>query len=232
MPAEPDPSGMDFAERLSLQLNPLDAIALQAANQPLGTGRGAARATPPSLARKLREDIDRVRQALAHAIAQEVEPFFHVPLPGNGRERAKPPSTADAIGAGYQRRHVALQRQMDQVVGVLRDHVRQALSGASPRLQQLAVMDAALQKVLAAREEAALPRSVRVLERRFVQRRREHDQAIAQAGGDDDPKRWHEPGGWLHTFDHEWRQALLAERDLRLDPVAGLLEAVATEPNQ
>ena len=232
MPTEPDPLGMDFAERLSLRLNPLDAMALQAANQPLHAARTVARRTPPSLAHKLREDVDRVRQALAHAIAQEVEPFFDVPLPGKGRERARPPSAADAIGAGYQRRHVALQRQMEQMVGALRDHVRQALSGTSPRLQQLAVMDAALQKVLAPREEAALPRAMRVLERRFVQRRREHEQAIAQAGGDDDPKRWHEPGNWLHTFAHEWRQALLAERDLRLDPVAGLLEAVATEPNQ
>ncbi|HEY1228455.1 MAG TPA: DUF3348 family protein, partial [Ramlibacter sp.] len=42
---------------------------------------------------------------------------------------------------------------------------------------------------------------------------------------------WDRPGGWLHAFAHDWRQVLLAERDLRLDPVAGLVEAAATDTN-
>ncbi|MGZ5181525.1 MAG: DUF3348 family protein [Ramlibacter sp.] len=230
VPAPPDDAALDFAERLSLKLGPLDAIALQAVNQQGRARRAVPRKTPATLATRLREDVERVRQALAHAIAQEPEPFFEVPLPG-GKTRAAPPSAADAIGAGYQRRHLALQRQMEQMVSAVRDHVRQALAGASPRLQQLAAVDATLEQVLAARDEAALPKIPRLLEQRFRQRRLEHERAAAKAEGDADPARWQQPGGWLHAFAAEWRQALLAERDLRLHPVTGLVEAVAEETN-
>lgn len=220
---------MDFAERLSLQLDPLDAIALQAVNQQVRARRSAARVTPPALARRLREDLERVRGTLAQAIAQPVEPFHDVQLPGRGKQ-AQLPSPADAAWSGYQHRHAALQRQMDQLVPALRDQVRQALAGASPRLQQLAVLDATLEKVLAAREQAALPRIPRLLQRRFEQLRKAHESAAAQEGpGIDDPLAWSRPGGWLHAFAQDWTRVLLAERDLRLDPVAGLVEATATD---
>lgn len=232
VPAAPDASGMDFAERLSLQLNPLDAIALQAVNQQVRARRTAGRATPATLARTLRDDVERVRGTLAHAIAQEVEPFFDVPLSGRSKTRAALPSPAEAAWSGYQHRHATLQRQMDQMVAAVRDHVRQALSTASPRLQQLAALDATLEKVLAAREQAALPRIPRLLQRRFEQLRKDHERAAAQDDAGDDPAHWSRPGGWLHAFAHDWRRVLLAERDLRLDPVAGLVEAVATDTNQ
>ena len=232
VPAPPDDAALDFAERLSLKLGPLEAIALQAVNQQGRARPAVARKAPATLAARLREDVERVRQALAHAIAQEPEPFFEVPLPG-GKTRAAPPSPADAIGAGYQRRHLALQRQMEQMVAAVRDHVRQTVAGASPRLQQLAAIDATLEKVLAAREQAALPKIHRLLERRFKLLRQENERACAdQADGEDDPARWQQPGGWLHAFAAEWRQVLLAERDLRLHPVTGLVEAVAEETNE
>lgn len=231
-PLPGDDPAMDFAERLGLGLGPLHAIELHAANQQARSGRFAAHRTPPPLAAKLREDLARVRAALAHAIAQEPEPFFEVPLPGKSGERARPPSPADAIGVGYQRRHAALQRQMEQMAGAVRDHARQALAGASPRLQKLAVLDAALEKVLGQREQAALARIPRLLEQRFRQRRREHEAAVRQAGGEDDPRAWERPGGWVHAWAAEWRQVLLAERDLRLHPVDGLLEAVAEETDE
>jgi hypothetical protein len=223
-PAPEEPAA-DFAERLALRLGPLDAIELQAATQQARTGRFAARRTPTTLARQLREDVDRVRQALARAIAQEVEPFYELQLPGKKGERAQPPSAADAIGTGYQRRHAALQKQMEQMAAAARDHLRQALSACSPRLQRLALLDATLEKVLAAREQAALPRIGRQLELRFRALRRQHEQSGDTGGAD----AWQRPGGWVHAFDAEWRQALLAERDLRLHAADGLVEAVAEE---
>ena len=36
--------------------------------------------------------------------------------------------------------------------------------------------------------------------------------------------------GWLASFANEWRNALLAELDLRLEPVAGLGDALRNEP--
>ena len=215
-------TGMDFAERLALRLGPLDAISLQGLHQQLRTGRFPARRTPATLARTLGEDVERVRQALDKAIAQEVEPFFELQLPSRKGEAAPPPSMADAIGTGYQRRHAALQRQMEQMAEALRDHVRSVLSGAAPRLQQLAAMDAVLEKVLAAREQAAWPRTARILEQRWRHWRRTHE-----AQPTEDSASWTAPGGWVHAFAAEWREALRAERDLRLQPVAGLVEAAA-----
>jgi len=36
--------------------------------------------------------------------------------------------------------------------------------------------------------------------------------------------------GWLASFATDWRNALLAELDLRLEPVAGLVDALRNEP--
>lgn len=222
VPAPAAEGGMDFAERLALRLGPLDAIALQGLHQQLQATRWPARRTPATLAAPLGADLERVRQALGQAIAQEVEPFFELVLPSRKGERAQPPSMADAIGTGYQRRHAALQRQMEQMAEALRDHVRSVLSGAAPRLQQLAAMDAVLEQVMAPREQAIWPRTGRALEQRWRHWRRTLD---AQAP--EDAAAWTAPGGWVHAFALEWRQALLAERDLRLQPVVGLVEAAA-----
>jgi hypothetical protein len=101
------------------------------------------------------------------------------------------------------------------MVGALRDHARQVLLRAGPRLRQLATLDAAMEQLLARREQSLLPQVVGLLARRFAELRR----------GDDGS------GGWRATFEREWRQALLAELDLRLEPVAGLVDAQRNEWN-
>ena len=40
------------------------------------------------------------------------------------------------------------------------------------------------------------------------------------------------PGGWQPLFEHELQQTLLAELDLRLQPVAGMVEALSQEVKQ
>jgi hypothetical protein len=209
--------GLDFAERLGLWLNAFDAIGLQAAHQSIkALATPAPRepsAEPRGQAPRLEEDVQRVRGALVHAIAQD-------PLPHADAEAGYPL---------YRQRHSELQRQMHQMIAPLREHVRQAISRRSARLRQLAALDAALEQWLAPREQAVLPAVAAVAERRFEQLRREHRQAIEASGAQDDPARWREPGGWLHAFERDWRQALLAELDLRMEPVAGLVEAWSNE---
>jgi hypothetical protein len=217
MPSPPAaPADTDFAERLALRLGPLDAIALRAAHQQAQALRPTAQHAGPALVRALREDVERARQALEAAIAQPIEPFFEVPLPPQRGERGQPPSLVQALGAGYQRRHGALQKQMEPMVAGLREHVRARLGRASAALQRLAVLDAALETVLAPREQAALARIGRVLEQRW---RHHRDHAVDDAA----------PAGtappWIAAFDTEWRDALRAERELRLQPVLGLVEA-------
>jgi hypothetical protein len=216
-PLAAEAPGMDFAERLSLWLNAFDAIGLQAAHQSIKAVTAPASrnapAAPRGQAQSPQADLQRVRAALANAIAQD-------PLPL---------AVPEADCSAYRQRHAELQRHMEQMIAPLREHVRQVMSRRSARLRQLAALDAALEQWLAPREQAVLPAAVALAERRFERLRREHRQAIEASGAQDDPARWREPGGWLHAFERDWRQALLAELELRLEPVAGLVEAWSNE---
>lgn len=220
-PVEADAPGMDVAERMSLWFDAFDAIRLQAVHQSLR--RDAAAAARPKAAAKrsqaVADDVQRVRGVLAGAIAQDPQALAGI-APGGGEDPGYAP---------WQQRHLELQRQMAQMVGALRDHVRQALCPASARLRQLAELDEAFEQLLAGREQAVLATTAALLERRFQQLRSSHRQALAAAGLPDEPAAWRRPGGWLHGFAHDWRQALLAELDLRLEPVAGLADALRNE---
>lgn len=213
-------AGQDVAERMGGSLPPLAAIRLQGVLQALGSGAAlaASRTRPVKNAQAIAEDIQRVRTVLANAIAQDPLALAHFT-----------PDAADAGHAVYHQRHQELQRQMAQRVGALRDQVRKAVSAVSPQLRQLALLDATFEELLAAREDALLPTTTHLLERRFQQLRAAHRQVHETTGDPDDPPLWRQPGGWLDTFASDWRQALLAELDLRLEPVLGLLEALRND---
>lgn len=120
-----------------------------------------------------------------------------------------PDATAEAGYAPWQQRHLELQRQMAQSVAALRDEVRRAVSAVSPRLRQLAALDTTMEQVMAAREQQLLQALPALLERRFRQRT--------------------DADGGLAPFAQDWRDALRAELELRLEPVAGLIDALNTE---
>jgi hypothetical protein len=234
--ADAPPSTMDVSERLGLWVSAFDAIGLQAAHQgiraissPLpraGTAGGASDGA------SLRADVQRARAALAHAISQPIEGASEV----------------DALYAPFQRRHLELQRQMDMMLRPLRDHVRLALARASAPLRQLATLDATIEQMLAPREQAVMPEAAALLERRFKACRAEHaaratatpadtgaDVPPAQpvpardAGRTAPPAAAPDDAAWRAVFQAEWRAALLAELDLRLEPVQGLVEALCNE---
>jgi hypothetical protein len=194
-PVDAEAGGSDFAERLSLWFNAFDAIGLQGNLQSI---RGMTAVAPAKQGvRRLRStdvagDLQQLRSEMTNAIAQEL-----------------PDAGPDAGYAPYHQRHLELQRQMGQSITALRDEVRRVVSPVSPRLRQLAGLDAALEQVIAPREQQLLQALPALLERRF-----EHLKA-----GD---------GGLAH-FARDWREALRAELDLRLEPVAGLVDALNTE---
>ncbi len=214
-------AGMDFAERWSLWLNTFDAIGLQSAHQSIRAGEAVPSPVPARARRApdLEGDLERVRGTLARAIAQDP-----LQLEGYGVD-----DIAEAGFTPFQQRHLALQRQMDQMIAPLRDHVRQALAQAGPALRQLATLDASLEQVFARHQQQLLPSAVSLLQRRHDALRQAHRQALEASGQTDDPARWRQPGGWLDAFVQDWRQALAAELDLRLQPVTGMVEALAHE---
>lgn len=192
------PAATDVAERMSRWFDPLAAIRLQAVQQPLPPNAAAAASSTGMAAARVEavaQDVQRVRAVLAHAIAQD-------PLVGLALAPAEDPGYAP-----YHQRHLELQRQMTQMVGALRDHVRQSLAGASAGMRQLAVLDATFEELLAPREQSLLPTVALLMQRRFSQLRGE-------------PR---------ETFAAEWRQALLNELELRLEPVAGMADALRHE---
>lgn len=192
VPQEAEASGMDFAERMGLWLGPLDAIRLQAAHQSLRALKAPLRGPAPRHATDPAADLQRVRDAIARAIAQDPQLL----------DAAAPAYTA------FRQRHLELQAQMEFQVEPLRAHLRERLAQASPRLRQLAALDEAMEQVLAPRAQAILAGLPALLQQRFEQCRRDAAE------------------GWLAAFLAEWREALLAERDLRLEPVAGLVDAL------
>jgi hypothetical protein len=235
---------MDISERLGLWVSAFDAIGLQSAHQSIraiASPLPRPRTAPPTAdGPSLRADVQRARAALAHAVARSVEGV----------------ADADAGYAPFQRRHSELQRQMDMMLRPLRDHVRQALAQTSASLRQLAALDAMLEQMLAPREQAVMPEAAALLERRFKQCRAQHAaketpadaapptdagqamvpsttapaaDATALRGAPADP---HDAAAWRATFQAEWRAALLAELDLRLEPIHGLVEALCNERQQ
>lgn len=113
--------------------------------------------------------------------------------------------------APYHRHHVICQRQMSADIGQLRAQVRTALARLSPALRHLAELDAVMEQSLMARERNLLATLPVFLRKRFEQL------CVADRSEADDG---------LETFLHEMQRVLLAELDLRLQPVEGLVSAL------
>ncbi len=230
LPMEAPDSRQDFAERLSQWVGVSDAITLHAAHQ---STHPALRLKPAAANRAAARDVQvrfqRVRAGLIAIITTRVT----TPAP-NPRDRNPPPvpdapDEADAGFAPHQQRYLDLQRQMALRIEALRGDVRQALAKASPALAQLAAFDAVLEQMLESREQGLMATVPVVLERQFENRRTAHQRAGDATQPADDPGSWRQPGGWLHSFAKDMEVALLAELEVRLQPVIGMMEALNNE---
>jgi hypothetical protein len=196
-------SGAAFAEKMGLWVDYTHAIVLcavhnaQWARTPdLGGGPDHAPAEAAETA------FARQRSLLEHSIRSAKLP---------------PLDLAEATFETYRRYYLGQQRDLDLKVPVLRSRVREGLAQASPALQQLAALDAALEGVLAARESQLLATLPHLLKQRFTQLADSHD-----------PQ---QPASWLLRFREELQTVLLAELDLRLQPAVGLVEALTSQPH-
>jgi hypothetical protein len=202
-PAPADAPRQDLAERLGQWFNVADAIALSSLHQAMPAVARARRPAVPASARGVQAELQRVRATLSQAITSP-------PLaPGD-----EGTDDAEAGFAPHHQRCQEQQRRMDMSIEALRGHVRKILSSTSARLAQLAALDAVLEPMLGGREQRLLATVPSFLQTRFAQLRQSH------------------PGGWQPLFEHELQQTLLAELDLRLQPVAGMVEALSQEVTQ
>jgi hypothetical protein len=125
----------------------------------------------------------------------------------------------------YQRFYNTYQVEIGVEVQNLRIKVRKKVSDVSAQLAQLAVLDATLEQSLAVHNRKLFSVTPKLLEQRFKTLLKEHQQNSAHEI-DSDPKDWLISGAWLDLFYRDMRELLLAEFDVRLQPVFGLLEAL------
>ena len=222
--------GNAFAEKLGLWLDFTDAITLRAAHDAPTTSTPAVPSGGPSAARlAVAAQFARVRAALADSITKSCAPNggktrLEMPTPQPGV-----PMDLAAAYAPYRRCYLAHQRDMDLSVRPLRVNVRDVLASASPPLQKLAALDAALDGILREREASLLSTVPALLRKRFEHLFKTHQQTLVDTQQADNPAAWMQAGAWLACFHHELQMVLLAELDLRLQPTLGLMEALNHE---
>lgn len=177
-----------------------------------------------------RLEYARVRADLEQAIA--VACGFAASAPrGQQRTRARKAARPedDAQGAEYatyRQRYVALQQAMEDSIRDLRGRLRAMLASTAPDMAGLAMVDAAMEQALAGREQSLLLEAPALLEGRFERLRQEGSAAAADDDRGLPSTAAAAPGAWLAVFREDMRRILLAELDIRLQPVEGLLSAL------
>lgn len=204
---------MSFADALNQWTGWTESIALsKALDRPLTVG---AAAPGPAVAddRHAEEqaELERVRAQQAQAIAREVAAAGRGPL-------------ESGMGfAPFRHCHQARQQAMESAVGPLRDRVRLAVAQCPGEAARLAAIDAVMAEVLALQERRLLATVPAMLGRHFA-RLCEAGQAPNATGAPDDAAADAEARRDL--FRHDLQAVLLAELELRLQPVQGLLSAL------
>lgn len=220
-------SNQPLAERLGQWLDVANAIALFSALNP-GSARTttAASGTPSPGGVAMPDELARARTALANSITAATSDKARIKLP---RPTPGAPVEVQADFTPYRRYYMAQQRNMAASIGPLRIKAREALASCSACLRQLAELDATLAQALDIRESDLLATAPALLERHFGKLRQAHLAALAESGTEDDPAQWLLPGQWLAVFCRDLQDMLLAELELRLQPVIGLIEAHRNE---
>ena len=121
--------------------------------------------------------------------------------------RTAAPDPAEADFAVHRQRYIALQQQMEREIAGLRGRLRAALTSRTPQAARLAMLDAVMEQVLGAREQAVLAAVPGMLEPHFTRLRDTE-------------------GAWLTVFRRDMQSVLLAELEIRFQPVDALLAAL------
>lgn len=230
-------SNRPFAERLGEWLHFKDAPVLFSA---LNGDSGAVDRLSVTSAQavELWETFARVREGLAASIAQR---DISQTSPGLGETSAAEEGVVADVGP-YQRRYLTHQREMSVRIAGLQASVRAALVEQSAPLRRLAVLDGVLDQTVLARKASLFAVIPCLLAKRFEQLRDAHPTCLAEADASTERQREEQseapPEGrrpdeaeqdgrpqWLATFHSDMQAVLLAELELRLQPVAGLITA-------
>lgn len=223
-----------FAERLGAVIDFGDSMRLAAFHDEL---RKRDFEPGPGVAVQLREELLQERLALVQGVLQSF-------VPGAGKVRPKLPSFAADAGEDslptfepYHRFYAAHQREFESRIQALQLRVREGAGGQSRELGQLVALDEAMRDICAVQTRKSLALIPKLLGRRFealLQAHHPAQQASPQETAEqplqaDLLQASAQPAEWLQGFLAEMRELLLAELELRLMPVVGLVEALEVE---
>lgn len=245
--AQAPESAPSLSGQLSQWLGWTDAIALSSAlngNPPAVPAAGAR-----AIASNEAADSERVRAMLVEAIRDDR-------ASARGRRSPVRPLPAEALDASadfaiYRQRYLTLQQRMETAIGDLRGRLRAALA-RRPGQGRLAMLDAVMERVMGAREQALLANLPAVLEAHYQRLRHAEESALARTAATEAAESAEaaqdtntanaaniverpEPGGvaaaitpgaWRRVFRRDMEDLLLAELDLRFQPVEGLVAAL------
>jgi hypothetical protein len=224
---EARPSAQDLGARIGGWLDVRQAIVLhqQLARQP-ATAKAASTLTQAAF---VQETIEQALAELRDAIAHDrfASGLWRNPMPA---DVDWVPFKWDAIWEPYRRYLVDHQKQLALVLGRWRRHLRGVLQGAGGDLAALGTIDAVYEQALGVKETrllASLPlkfeQRLYTLAKQHLDTANESPQATPGVSAKAAPK-----PDWLAHFESTLRQSLLAELDLRAQPLLGMVEAYST----
>lgn len=205
------PSHRQFVARLGRYVSIHDSITLSGAlAAPVATDFQPEQVTAAEVTALFR----RARRDLVVAIMQGFAPDARIKVPVLPEFPLADMQTAyDPWGRFY----AAHQRELEAGIQRLQAQVRDAVGWMSKDLARLVALDRVVGDILAAPARQLMGVTPRLLRRRFEIL---YDETQA-AGGD--------PLGWHEAFCRELKGVLLAEAEVRLLPILGLIEAAETE---
>ena len=185
----------------------------------------------PARGAAVKDTLLRARLALVQTLVDSFAPA--APAPSAGVGRIKLPRIENGIPFAqlitfepYYRFYAAHQRELEGRIQTLQIQVRDAAAAVSVELAQLAALDEALRDTLAVPIRQGLAVIPQLLGRRFDALRQEGAGTAADLSEEARLAIWSRPDGWLGRFLHDMQGLLLAEVELRLLPVLGLVEAL------
>jgi hypothetical protein len=201
-------SGASLPDRLSHWLDWKQAIALSTAldGGPIGPAEGV-----PAFGQAAEDECLRSRAALVQAI--DTDRAFLT----SAQRETQGLRNLDAANdyAPLRQRYIALQRKIQATTGSLRGNLRDMLAQVSPERARLADVDAVMELALSPREQSLLGKVPTLLGEYFDGLRQRTQGAPADASA-----------LWLDVFRKDMQSVLLAELDVRFQPVEGLLAAL------
>ncbi|MEW9583564.1 DUF3348 domain-containing protein [Paraburkholderia sp. DGU8] len=241
-------SRQSLSDRLSQWLGWTDAIALSS----------ALNGSPPAVAGGARVagsaaegECVRLRSSLTKAVVgdrvfatarsdgrapMQKPKQTHVPMQGTAE--------APVDYAVFRQRYQAIQQSMETSIATLRSRLRGMLAAKTPALARLAALDAVMERALGERERTLLGGVPGMLAPHFEKLREAEQQALAARNAESADRTGCDaaaqtpqasanvapltPGAWLDVFRKDMQSVLLAELEVRFQPVEGLLVALRT----